>query len=112
MRIRPRHAARSPSSPGPTPPPRPPIKRRIEKQVEQTLGDRVRSVEVRVTGRTVVFRADASRFWYRRSVRRSLETMPLPSGYRARVEVGGLSRAESQDATHPTLLTRSGLGLS
>jgi hypothetical protein len=62
------------------------LKRRIEKQVEQALGDRVRSVEVRVTGKTVVFRAHASRFWYRRSVRRSLETMPLPSGYRAHVE--------------------------
>ena len=35
------------------------VKRRIEKQVEQTLGDRVRSVEVRVSGRTVVFRAQA-----------------------------------------------------
>ena len=62
------------------------VKRRIEKQVEQTLGDRVRSVEVRVTGRTVVFRAQATRFWQRRGVRRSLETLPLPAGYRGRVE--------------------------
>jgi hypothetical protein len=62
------------------------LKRRIQKQVEQMLGDHVRSVEVRVTGRTVVFRAHASRFWYRRSVRRGLETMPLPAGYHARVE--------------------------
>jgi hypothetical protein len=63
------------------------VKRRIEKQVEQTLGDRVRSVDVRVTGRSVVFRAQASRFWQRRAVRRSLETLPLPSGYRGRVEM-------------------------
>jgi hypothetical protein len=34
----------------------------------------------------VIFRAQASRFWYRRNVRRSLESMPLPSGYRAVVE--------------------------
>lgn len=62
-------------------------KRRIEKQVQQAVGDRVRSVEVRVSGRSVVIRAQAARFWQRRSVRRSLETMPLPSGYRARVEM-------------------------
>jgi hypothetical protein len=62
------------------------LKRRIEKQVEQSLGDRVRSVEVRIANRTVIFRAQASRFWYRRNVRRSLESMPLPSGYRAVVE--------------------------
>jgi hypothetical protein len=35
----------------------------------------------------VVIRAQAARFWQRRGVRRSLETMPLPSGYRARVEM-------------------------
>lgn len=63
------------------------VRRRIEKQVEQTLGDRIRSVEVRVNGRTVVFRAQAVRFWQRRGVRRSLEALPLPSGYRGRVEM-------------------------
>ena len=62
------------------------LKRRIQKQVERTLGDHVRSVEVRIKGRTVVFRARASRFWYRRGVRRALQSMPLPAGYRARVE--------------------------
>src|SRR5271157_2323866 len=62
-------------------------KRRIEKQVQQAVGDRVRSVEIRVSGRSVVIRAQAARFWQRRAVRRSLETMPLPSGYRAQVEM-------------------------
>lgn len=62
------------------------LKRRIRNQVEQALGDRVRSVEVRISGRTVIFRAHASRFWYRRGVRRTLESMPLPAGYHARVE--------------------------
>src|SRR5271157_3503483 len=62
-------------------------KKRIEKQVQQAVGDRVRSVEIRVSGRSVVIRAQAARFWQRRAVRRSLETMPLPSGYRARVEM-------------------------
>ncbi|MGO8903317.1 MAG: hypothetical protein ACLQU5_34015 [Isosphaeraceae bacterium] len=63
------------------------VKRRIEKQVQQAVGDRVRSVEIRVSGRSVVIRAQPARFWQRRGVRRSLETMPLPSGYRARVEM-------------------------
>src|SRR5271157_618085 len=63
------------------------VKRRIEKQVQQAVGDRVRSVEIRVAGRSVVIRAQAARFWQRRGVRRSLETMPLPAGYRARVEM-------------------------
>lgn len=63
------------------------VKRRIEKQVQQAVGDRVRSVEIRVSGRSVVIRAQPARFWQRRAVRRSLETMPLPSGYRARVEM-------------------------
>ncbi len=62
-------------------------KKRIEKQVQQAVGDRVRSVEIRVSGRSVVIRAQAARFWLRRGVRRSLETMPLPSGYHARVEM-------------------------
>jgi hypothetical protein len=63
------------------------IKQRIEKQVQQAVGDRVRSVEIRVSGRSVQIRAQAASFWQRRGVRRSLETMPLPSGYRARVEM-------------------------
>jgi hypothetical protein len=63
------------------------VKRRIEQQIMQTLGDRVRSVEVRVAGRSVVLRAQASRFWQKRGVRRSLETMTVPSGYRLRVEM-------------------------
>jgi hypothetical protein len=62
------------------------VKRRVEKQIQQTLGDRVRSVEVHVSGKTIVMHAQAARFWQRRSVRRSLETLTLPSGYRARVE--------------------------
>jgi hypothetical protein len=63
------------------------IKKRIEKQVQLVVGDRVRSVEIRLSGRMVVIRAQAARFWQRRGVRRSLESMPLPAGYRARVEM-------------------------
>jgi hypothetical protein len=63
------------------------VKRRIEKQIQQSIGDRARSVEIRVSGRTVVIRAQAARFWQRRSLRRSLETMPLPAGFRSKVEM-------------------------
>jgi hypothetical protein len=63
------------------------VKRRVGKQIEQSLGDRVRSVEISVSGRTVLIRAQAARFWQRRSVRRSLEAISLPTGYRSKVEI-------------------------
>jgi hypothetical protein len=62
-------------------------KRRIEKQVEEAVGGRVRSVEVQVSGHSVLIRAQAARFWQRFGVRRSLENLRLPAGYRARVEM-------------------------
>lgn len=62
--------------------------RRIERQVRETLGDRVRSVEVRVAGRNVAIRAEASRFWQRRNVRRTLESLPGLAGYRTTIDVG------------------------
>ncbi len=64
------------------------LKRRIERQVREAVGDRVRSVEVRVVGRNVAIRAEASRFWQRRSVRRTLESLPGLSGYRTTIDVG------------------------
>ncbi|MDR3637327.1 MAG: hypothetical protein P4L84_26220 [Isosphaeraceae bacterium] len=63
------------------------LQRRIERQVRETLGDRVRSYEVRVVDRNVTVRVRASRFWQKRSVRHTLETLPALSGYHARVDV-------------------------
>jgi hypothetical protein len=63
-------------------------KRRIERQISSTLGDKLRSFDVSVTGRNVVIYAQPSRFWLRRSVRRSLETLPVLQGYRVRIDVG------------------------
>ena len=63
------------------------VKRKIEKQIRETLGDRVRSVEVRVSGRNVLIVAEATRFWQKRTVRRSLETLPVLEGYRARIDL-------------------------
>jgi hypothetical protein len=62
-------------------------RRRIERQIRATLGDKVRSYEVRITGRNVVIVAQPSRFWLRRSVRHSLESLPALQGYRARIEI-------------------------
>lgn len=63
------------------------LKRRIERQIRESLADRVREVEVRVVGRDVTIRARATRFWQRRAVRRTLETLPGLSGYRPRIEI-------------------------
>ncbi len=64
------------------------LKRRIERQVRETLGDRIKSAEVRVVGRHVAIRAEASRFWQRRSVKRTLESLPSLTGYRSTIDVG------------------------
>lgn len=63
------------------------VKRRVEKEVREALGDRADSIEVRVTGRNVLIRAHASRFWRRWSVRRTLDALQMPSGYRGRAEL-------------------------
>jgi len=63
------------------------VKRKIERQIRDTLGDRVRSIEVRVSGRNVLIAAKATRFWQKRTVRHSLETLPALAGYRARIEL-------------------------
>jgi hypothetical protein len=63
------------------------LKRRIEQQIRDAMGDRLRSVEVRVTGRNVLIVARPSRFWQKRSIRRTLETLPALAGLRARIEI-------------------------
>lgn len=63
------------------------LKRRIEHQIRQTFGDRLREVEVRVVGREVTVRGRATRFWQRRGLQRSLESIPSLSGLRSTVEV-------------------------
>jgi len=63
------------------------VKRKIERQIRDTLGDRVRSIEVRVSGRNVLIVAKATRFWQKRAVRNSLETLPALAGYRARIDL-------------------------
>jgi len=62
-------------------------KRRIETQIRDALGDRLRSVEIRVTGRNVLIVAKPNRFWQKRAIRRTLEELPALDGYRARIDV-------------------------
>jgi hypothetical protein len=63
------------------------LKRRIEKQAVAAVGDRVRSVDVRVVGRSIAIQAHGTRLFQRRAVKKSLEGLPGLSGYRAVVEV-------------------------
>jgi hypothetical protein len=63
------------------------LKRRVESQIKQVAGDRARWFEVRVGKRQVLIQARPAHFWQRWSLRRSLETISLPTGYRARIEI-------------------------
>ncbi|MFO0907568.1 MAG: hypothetical protein U0794_04270 [Isosphaeraceae bacterium] len=63
------------------------LKRRLERQIRESLGNRVQSYEVRVVGREVIIRARTARFWQRRSVRNTLESLPGLNGYRTTVVV-------------------------
>jgi hypothetical protein len=63
------------------------VKGRIERQIRDTLGDKLQSVEVRVSGKNVLIVARPTRFWQKRGVRRSLETLPILAGYRARIDL-------------------------
>jgi hypothetical protein len=63
------------------------LKRRIEAQVRRAVGDRTRSIDVRVRDRRVYVRAQVQRFWQKRAVRRTLETLPALSGYKTVVDV-------------------------
>jgi hypothetical protein len=63
------------------------LRRRIEQQIRNTLGDKVQSVEVRVSGRNVLIAARATRFWQKRSVYRSIESIPALAGLRVRIQL-------------------------
>ena len=63
------------------------LKRRLETKVKEAVGERARDIEVRVVDRNIVVRARVDRFWNRRPVRRTIETMPALAGYKAKVEI-------------------------
>jgi hypothetical protein len=63
------------------------LKRRIERQAREAVGDRARSVEVRVVGKGAVVQARGVKFFQKRAVRKSLESIPALSGLRSTIEV-------------------------
>ena len=63
------------------------LKKRIEKQAREAVGDRARSLEVRVAGKDVSIQARGVRFYQKRAVRKSLESIPALSGLRSTIEV-------------------------
>jgi hypothetical protein len=63
------------------------LKRRLEYQIRTAYGDHLKTLEVRVVGRNVSIHARALRFWQRRGLRRSLESLPSLAGLRKTIEV-------------------------
>ena len=63
------------------------LRRRVDHQIRDQLGDRIADLDVRIAGKTIVIRARATRFWQKRNVRRTLETLPTISGYQTRIEL-------------------------
>jgi hypothetical protein len=63
------------------------VKRRIEREIRTTAGDKLQSVDVRVSGKNVLIVARPARFWQKRGLRRTLESLTSTKGYRARIDV-------------------------
>jgi hypothetical protein len=63
------------------------LKRRLERQIREAVGEKMHEAEVRVVGRDVTIRARGVRFWQRRSVRRTIESLPGLAGYRPTIEI-------------------------
>lgn len=57
------------------------LQRRIESQVREVAGRHLRSLDVRVRDRRVRIQVRVDRFWNKRSVRRSIETLPILAGH-------------------------------
>lgn len=64
------------------------LKRRLESQIRTAVGSRLRSLDVKVVDRDVTITARVTRFWYRRSVKHSIESIASVSGYKTYVDVG------------------------
>lgn len=62
-------------------------RRTLEREIQRTLGDRARSIEVRVSGKNALVVVKPTRFWQKRSIRSTLEAMPALADYHARIEI-------------------------
>ena len=63
------------------------LKRRIEKQAREVVGDRARSIEVRIVGKVAYVQARGVKLLQKRGVRKSLELMPGVSGMKTSIEI-------------------------
>jgi hypothetical protein len=63
------------------------LKRRLDRQIREAAGDKLRSLDVRVIDRSVHIQAKPSRFWQRRALRHTLETLPALDGYKTTIDV-------------------------
>jgi hypothetical protein len=63
------------------------LRRRIEEQVRIAAGRHLRSMDVRVVDQKVTIEVRVDRFWHRRAIRRSIESLPSLVGLSAKVDV-------------------------
>ena len=63
------------------------LKARIEKQARLAVGDRARTVDVRVEGRAATVQARGVKLFQKRNVRKALESLPALSGLRTTIDV-------------------------
>jgi hypothetical protein len=59
----------------------------LERAIREASGRRLRSVEIRIRDRDVSINAKASRFWQRRALRRTIESLPCLIGYSIKLDV-------------------------
>lgn len=63
------------------------LKRRIERQAREVVGNRARSVEVKVAGKEALVQVVGVKLFQKRAVRKQLEGLPALSGLRSTIEV-------------------------
>ena len=63
------------------------MKRAIERRIVDLEGGRIAALEVLIVDRRIHIRARADRLWHRNAVRRTLESLAMPDGFRTSVEV-------------------------
>ena len=63
------------------------LQARIEKQARLAVGERVRSIEVQVEQKRAIVQARGVKFYQKRAVRKSLESLPALAGLRSTIEV-------------------------
>lgn len=63
------------------------LRQRIEKQIREVVGDRGRTIEVHLTGRTASVQVSGVRFYQKRAVRRSIEAIPALVGIQTSINI-------------------------